>query len=100
MAVSPTGGIGPVVKMTAASDAITGNVAVNFLYWVSKGATVGDDLLITDSADVAIWEAVADATNFAMIFPVKNAFSGVKVGTIDSGSLYVVKANSDRQRSY
>jgi hypothetical protein len=80
-----------IVKMTEAADEITGTFFVNFLYWVSKTAVAGDDLLVYDSDDNTLWEAVADGANFSRIYPVKTYVNGVKLQTKDSGTLYVVK---------
>jgi len=80
-----------IVSMTAAADEITGTYFVNFFYWFSKSAIAGDDLSVTDTAGNVIWNCVADGSNFIKLFPVKTYVTGVKVATIDSGTLYVVK---------
>ncbi len=81
----------PVVKMTGAADALTGAVDVNYLHWVSKGATAGDDLLVQDADDNTIWEDVADGAYFSKQFVLKHPVNGLKVTTLDSGTLYVIK---------
>lgn len=100
MAVTPTGAQFGVVKMTAAEDEIAGDVYVNFLYWVSKTASAGDDLSVTNSAGTVIWDAVADGANFSMMYPLKQKCAGVKVGTIDSGALYVVRVSADKEHNF
>lgn len=100
MAMTPTDGQFGVVGMTAGSDELAGDVYVNFLYWVSKGASAGDDLSITDSDDNVLWVDSADAANYSAVYPLKMKCNGVKVGTIDSGTLYVVKASADREHNY
>ena len=79
-----------IVKMTAASDEITGEFFVQFIYWYAKGATIGDDLLVTDSADNTIYPDAATEENYTRIFPVNRRVSGVKVGTIDQGYILVL----------
>lgn len=86
----------PVIKMAAESDALTGLVVdVNYLHWVSKGAIAGDDLLVSDVNGDIIWEEVADGANYSKLFVLKHPVNGLVVTTMDSGTLYVIKASSD-----
>jgi len=80
-----------IIKMTSAGDAITGHAFVLSLYWVSKSAVAGDDLLVSDEDGDTIWEAVADGTNFSQVFPVLRRIKGLTLTTRDSGTLYVVQ---------
>ena len=100
MSVTPSGGQFGVVGMTAGSDEIAGDQYVAYLYWHSKSAIAGDDLSVTDSDDTVIWNCTADGANFIAIFPVRQLHNGVKVATIDSGTLYVVKSSTDREHNY
>lgn len=100
MAVTPTGGQFGVVGMTAANDELVGDQYVAYLYWHSKSAIAGDDLSVTNTAGTVIWECVADGANFIAIFPVRQKHAGVKVATIDSGTVYVVKASTDKEHNY
>jgi len=70
-------------------------VDVEYLHWVSKGATVGDDLLVSDGAGNVIWEDVADVINFSRIHVLKHPVNDLTVTVMDSGTLYVIKAPSD-----
>ena len=81
-----------IIKMTAANDALTENIDILFLHWYSKGASAGDDLLVVDADGDTVWQEVADGSNFSRIFPIKNRINKLKVSTIDTGTLYVVRA--------
>ena len=78
-----------IVKMTAVADAITGIKHVNFIRWVAKGATGGEDLLVYNTDDKTILEAVADGANFEKDYPIKQSLNGVKVSAIGAGSIYI-----------
>ena len=81
-----------VIKMDTVGDELTGDQPVQFIYWYAKGATVGDDLLITDSADNTIYADAATETNYTRIFPVNRRVLGVKIATIDQGYIIVILA--------
>lgn len=86
----------PVIKMAAQGDAISDVLAdpivpVNYAMWVSKGATAGDDLLISDGDGNTIIEDVADGAYFSKIYVLKHPFNDVVVTTMDSGTFYLVK---------
>jgi hypothetical protein len=79
-----------IVKMTAAADEVTGQLPVQFIYWYAKGATAGDDLLVTDSADNEIYADAATEANYTRIFPVNRWVYGIKVATLDHGYIVVM----------
>lgn len=81
-----------VMKMTQEGDWFEGHIAVNFLYWVSKNANAGDELVVSDMDNNEIYVDVADGSNYKNIFPVKSVLNGIKILTMDSGVLYVIKA--------
>ncbi|MGQ9610929.1 MAG: hypothetical protein ACUVWN_16655 [bacterium] len=82
-----------VIKMTAQGDEVTEkNLAVNYLYWISPSATAGHTLLVTDSAGNEIYADVADGANYKQLYPIKNNIDGIKIQTMQSGTLYVIKA--------
>ena len=86
----------PVIKMAAQGDAMSDVLAdpivdVNYLHWVSKGATAGDDLLVKDTDGNTIWEEVADGAYFSKLHVIKHPINDLTVTTMDSGTLYVVK---------
>jgi hypothetical protein len=100
MAVTPAGGQFGVVKLAAVSDTLSGTIYCNFLYWVSKAASAGDDLLVKDSDGNILWEDSADGANYSAYCPLKMKIDGINAYTLDSGSLYVYKAGSDREHSF
>ena len=90
----------PVVKMAAQGDAMSDVLAdpivdVNYLLWISKAATAGDDLLVSDGAGNEIWPDIADGANYTKLFVLKHPIKDLTVTTMDSGALYVIKAPSD-----
>ncbi len=83
----------PIKKMAVEGDQLDGEDNVEYLHWVSKGATVGDDLLVQDDDGNTVWEEVADVVNFSRIHVIKHKINKLKVTTMDSGTLYVITAN-------
>jgi len=81
----------PVIKMAAEADALSGVVDVDYLHWVSKGATVGDVLLVADDDDNVVWEEVAEIVNCSKTHIIRHPINGLKLTTMDSGTLYVIK---------
>ena len=81
----------PIIKMATEADQLDDVKDVNYLHWVSKGATVGDDLLVVDDDDNVVWEDVADVVNFSRIHIIKHPINKLKITTMDSGTLYVIK---------
>ncbi len=81
----------PVIKMTAASIPLIDETDVNYFHWISKGATVGDDLLVVDGDGNTLWEEVADVVNLSKMFVIKNKVKGLTISVIDSGTLYVIR---------
>ena len=79
----------PIIKMTAATDSISGLVAITSIRWVSKTATAGDDLLIVDAEGDTILEAIADGANFEREYLVVGRWDTPEVSVIDSGAIYV-----------
>ncbi len=80
----------PIIKMTAAADQLAAVRDVNFLHWISKGATEGDDLLVVDDDDNVVWEEVADVVNFSKVHIIKQHINKLKITTMSSGTLYVI----------
>lgn len=81
----------PIIKMSAQGDQLAGVEDVNYLHWISKGAIAGDDLLAVDDDDNVVWEEVADGANYSKIHITKHPINKLKVTTMDSGTLYVIK---------
>lgn len=80
-----------VVTMTAAADEIEGTKIVEQLRWT--GVTAADDLKVVDSADNIVWETVAESNNYTDVIVFgPSMFEGLKIETIDSGTLYVYLA--------
>ena len=80
----------PIIKMTAAADQLTGVEDVNYLHWISKGATEGDDLLVVDDDDNVVWEDVADIVNCSKLHIIKHRINKLKITTMTTGTLYVI----------
>ena len=89
MAVTDHGG--GLYEMDTAADTIGATVSlyVEWIEWISKGATAGDDLAIEDGDGNTIQLGVADGANFHQIYPVKQIYKDITVDTIDSGSVFV-----------
>lgn len=87
MAVTNHGG--GLYSMTAAADVIEATLFIDWIEWISKSATAGDDLLIEDGSGNTIQPGVADGANFHQIYPVKGVYTDITVDTIDSGTVYV-----------
>ena len=86
MAVTRAAGV---IKMTAGSDAVTGRVIIHSIRWVKPG-TDGDDILLSDTAGNEIWaEAAIQYVGASMIFPAGFVANGLKLTTLDSGTLYI-----------
>ena len=81
----------PIIKMATEADQLDGVEDINYLHWVSKGATAGDDLLVVDDDDNVVWEEVADGVNYSKIHIIKHPVNKLKITTMDSGTLYVIK---------
>ena len=81
-----------VIKMSAAADAVTGIINVNFLLWHSPTANAGDTLLVKDAAGNVLWADNADGTYYKNFCPLKNRVNGITITTMTSGTLYVYKA--------
>ena len=79
-----------IVKLAAAADEITGEKPVQFIYAYMKGATVGDDVKVTDTAGNTIYEDAATEANYTRIFPVNRRVIGVKLATMDTSGGYVL----------
>ena len=76
------------IKMATAGDEVTGSLPVQFVYLYAKGAAVGDDYLLTDSADKEIYRDAATEANYTRIFPVNRRISGAKAATLDTAGAY------------
>ena len=81
----------PIIKMPTQGNQLNNTEDINYLHWVSKLAVAGDDLLVADDDDNVIWEEVADGANFSKIHIIKHPVNKLKITTMDSGTLYVVK---------
>jgi hypothetical protein len=89
MAVTDHGG--GLYEMNAAADTLgaTTTLYIDWIEWISKGATAGDDLLVQDGDGNTIQPGVADGANFHQIYPVKQVYTDITLATIDSGSILV-----------
>ncbi len=76
-------------KLTEAADALSGVYYIDWIQWLSKSATAGDDLLIEDGDGNEIQSGVADGENFHQIYPVGQYYTDLTIDTIDSGAVYV-----------
>lgn len=83
----------PIITMGAQSDALTGEVDIDYIAWVSKGASADDDLLIEDADGMNVVEDSADGANYFMIYPIGRVINGLVLTTRDSGTVYVHKSN-------
>jgi len=79
---------GYLVKCTAASDEVTGQFRVTTVRWVG-GTTAGHTCEITDSDDKVVFSSTADGANFIDIHPLFRQMNGIKVATLDSGTIYL-----------
>ena len=91
MPVTPSGKYG-IYAMTSGNDAITGWIAVNNFWWVTKaGSAKGNSLHITDTASNISITAVAVSSNVNVNIPIKRRMNGIKIKTIDKGIVYAVE---------
>lgn len=89
-----------IYAFSSATDALAGKQRVASFGWVSKGATVGDDLLVVDTASNVLWEAVAVETNINMQYLVHRPVEGIRAKTLDGGTLYVILATNEGDFQY
>lgn len=82
------------IRMDTAADEVTGDLPVQFIYWYAKGATVGDDLEVVDSADNELYYDAATETNYTRIFPINRRVKGIKLQTIDRGHIIVIMSKA------
>lgn len=91
-----------VYELTASGDSIDVPFVAHMIRWVSKTASAGDDLELSESSTLGsssniIWETAANGANY-----VEESFRnfklerGLRVNTIDSGSLWVYVSDGDR----
>ncbi len=80
----------PIIKMATEADQLAGIEDIDYLHWVSKGATEGDDLLVVDDDDNVVWEDVAEIVNCSKIHIIKHPINKLKITTMGSGTLYVI----------
>ena len=89
-----------IYAFSSATDALAGKQRVERLYWISKGCTVGDDLLVVDTASNVLWAPVADDTNINLAFVINGPVEGIRLKTHDSGTLYIVLASNEKDYLY
>lgn len=77
-----------IIKMTAAADAVTGKMKIDFIRWVGA-TTAGHSLVLKDTAGNTIFESVADGANFIDVHRVPIVVDGVDLDTMGSGTLYL-----------
>lgn len=77
-----------ILKMTAAADAQTGRLHIDYIKWVGA-TTASHTLSVTNTAGAIIFESEADGANFIDLHPMDKWVNGVIVATMDSGTLYV-----------
>lgn len=93
MSVSPGSGY-PIIALDSAGNLLESPLDLDHLWWVSKGATIGDDLKVSDyDSNYTIVEACAAITSVNMPIPINRRVAGIKLTTLDSGTLFVVKKN-------
>lgn len=82
---------GPVWTVdTASATAITRNtVRLSGVSWVSKSATAGDDVTITDLNGRNVWVSVASGSNYRERDAPMRVCAGLVVTVLDSGTLYL-----------
>ena len=90
-----------VVIMTAADDSIDYPFVCHMIRWVGAGAA-GDDLILTESSTLGsssntIWASKASgANNVEESFRNFKLDRGLRIGTIDAGTLYVYVSDGPR----
>lgn len=76
------------VKMTAASDSITGKFFVKSIRWVGAAAA-GHAAIVKQEDGQEIFDSEADGQYFLDIIPVYKWVTVITVDTLDSGRIYV-----------
>jgi hypothetical protein len=76
------------IKLTAATT-LEGRYVVDHMEW-DGSTTAADDLIVHDGSDNEIWVVNNKATNErAVFYPEVGYYDGIKLNTIDEGSLYI-----------
>ena len=75
------------IRCSAAADAITKDLVINFIRWV--GATSADTLVLSDSNAIVIAESAANSNDFVDIIPINDVIPGLTVTTMGSGTLII-----------
>lgn len=83
-----TGELIGIIKMTAAADAVTGKMKIDYIRWVG-GTTAGHQCILHDTAGNTIFESVADGDNFIDVHAVPKVVDGIDLDTMGSGTLYI-----------
>jgi hypothetical protein len=82
----------PAMSTTTQGDTFAGPLCCVGFYWHSKGASAGDDLLISDGDGDAIWADSATGANYSNYFPFYNTVDTLTVTTLDSGTFTIIRA--------
>lgn len=84
---------GPVWKIDTPSPNFLyiGLIHIRAIRWVSKTATVGDDVEIQDGEGRIVWKSVANSVIYVKADTVTRHIVSVKVPVLDSGELFIEK---------
>ena len=91
-----TDSLSHIICFSAAADALAGEQAINYLYWVGTDIAAADDLLVVDTDSNTLWQAVASVADYSELYPIKNTVSGIRVKTLDHGKVYLIRPPSGR----
>lgn len=91
-----------IIDTPGATILVAGGIILKRIRWVSKLAVAGDDVLVTDTADRAVWASVAPGGNYVESELIENAepLRGLKVPILDSGTLYIYYEQAGRTRPW
>lgn len=76
-------------KSSTVTDVLTGTYYIEWIEWISKAATGGDDLLVSDGDANDIQPGVADGANFHQLYPIGGYYTDPTLTTLDSGTVYI-----------
>ena len=79
-----------IAKLATTADTVTGDHFIQWIYVYMKGATAGDDVLVSDTAGNEIFRDVATVENYTRQFVVNRRVSGIVLTTMDTAGGYIL----------
>lgn len=77
-----------IIRMSAAADAVTGKMKIDYIRWVG-GTTAGHQCILKDTDGNTLFDSVADGAHFVDVHAIPMIVDGIDLDTLDSGILYI-----------